>query len=243
MCIIIYKPTTAAFPSKKTLKTCFRANPDGAGYMTTDGGRVHIKKGFMTFSAFWKSLQAERHAGGDERAFVLHFRIGTQGGTRADLTHPFPLSDNMRDLRALDCLSNIGIAHNGIISLTSSGYFGTAVDYSDSMRFIVDYMSLIIRGSAWWKNDKNIKLVERLTPHNRFAVMDGGGHVTLTGAGWIEDSGCYYSNESYKPADPLPRVTAAAPHWWEVDDYGDGVDDYVGTDDRATAWGGGAYWV
>ncbi len=40
-------------------------------------------------------------------------------------------------------------------------------------------------------------LIEYLLKSNRFAIMDGKGHVELIGA-WLEDKGVYYSNSTYK---------------------------------------------
>ena len=135
MCIIAYKSAEQQFPSKKTLKRCFDNNDDGAGFMYNASGKVYIKKGFATFQEFWKTLRKVREEYGDNIPYVMHFRISTQAGNRPDCTHPFPLSSHMKDLRLLETTTDIGIAHNGIISLTSSGYSKT-ITYSDTMEFI-----------------------------------------------------------------------------------------------------------
>jgi hypothetical protein len=48
MCIAVYKRVGVKMPSDKILETCFENNSDGAGYMFAHGGKVNIKKGFMT---------------------------------------------------------------------------------------------------------------------------------------------------------------------------------------------------
>ena len=196
MCIIAYKPERAAFPTKATLAECFRNNPDGAGFMYSHDGAVIIQKGFATFSAFWAALRAARAAVGDRPPFVLHFRISTQAGTRADCCHPFPLSEKMDDLRALRCACKIGIAHNGIIWHCSSA--AANVTYSDTMRFITEYAALIIRGFGYYKRPATLELLKRLAG-SRLAILDARGHCELIGDGWTEDGGVYYSNGSYKP--------------------------------------------
>ena len=123
MCIIVYKPTGVNFPTKNTLKTCFEHNPDGAGFMYALGGEVHIEKGLMSFTKFYNALKIARKKAGEDAPFVMHFRISTQAGTRADCTHPYPLSQNMDDLRKLSTTAKIGVAHNGVISLTSENYY------------------------------------------------------------------------------------------------------------------------
>lgn len=215
MCIIAYKPAGVDFPPKKTLKTCFENNPDGAGLMFADGGAVTIKKGFMTFAAFWKALRGVREKHGDAPAYVMHFRISTQGGVNPPCTHPFPLSREMDDLRRLETRAKIGVAHNGIITLTSAGW-NKKIEYSDTMLFITRFLSLIIKSPEYYKDADTLKLIERLA-ESRLAILDGAGHCETIGAGWIEEAGVFYSNSTYKPRAPLP----ASPYAWDDwDDWG-----------------------
>lgn len=196
MCIIAAKPAGVAFPTKATLQTCFNNNPDGAGFMspTADGSGVEIHKGYTSFSGFWKALKAARAATGDAAPYVLHFRISTQAGTRRDCTHPFPLSRNMDDLRELHTTAAVGMAHNGIISLTSHTRRG--ITHSDTMEFVTDYASLIIKSPADLQDPDRLTLLDRLAG-SRLAFMDGAGNITRTGKGWQEQGGVWYSNNSY----------------------------------------------
>lgn len=197
MCIIAYKSAEQQFPSKKTLKRCFDNNDDGAGFMYNASGKVYIKKGFATFQEFWKTLRKVREEYGDNIPYVMHFRISTQAGNRPDCTHPFPLSSHMKDLRLLETTTDIGIAHNGIISLTSSGYSKT-ITYSDTMEFITDYLALIITTKDWYKSKNKKKLIEKLVGSSRLAILDNTGHCELLGSGWVCDNGIWYSNTSYR---------------------------------------------
>ena len=238
MCIIAYKSAEAKFPSKKTLRTCFNNNPDGAGFMYNASGVVHIKKGFMSFQQFWKALRAVREEVGDNTSYVMHFRISTQAGMREDCTHPFPLSRHMKDMRLLDTTTSIGVAHNGIISLTSESGWSKTITYSDTMKFITDYLSLIIMGKSWYRDKDKKQLVENLIDNSRLAVLDSTGHCEMLGLGWVENNGVWYSNSSYKPK---PKVSITKPYtytdysaykWWSTSwNYDD--DDEV-TDDIST---------
>lgn len=216
MCIAIYKPMGVEFPSKKTLKTCFNNNPHGAGFMVATGDKIIIHKGFMEFSDFWKALRESRKIYDSTSAYVMHFRISTQGGVRADGCHPFPLSGDMDELRKLDTECEIGIAHNGIISLTSKGY--GKVDYSDTMKFITDYLSLIIKDRGYFKDDDTLELIDRLCG-SRLAILDGRGHCELIGRGWEMADGVWYSNDSYKE-----RVVKATSYYPTLYDWGKGGD-------------------
>lgn len=199
MCIIVYKADNEQFPKKKVLKTCFTNNPDGAGFMYAYNHKVHIEKGFMSFSAFWKKLTEVRKKVGDNLPYVLHFRISTQAGKRQDCTHPFPLSKNMEDLRKLSSECDIGVAHNGIITLTSYGYtsYVKQITYNDTMEFITDYLSLIIKDKNYYEDLDTIQLIRKLC-ESRLAILDGDGHIQFIGSGWIIENGIVYSNDSYK---------------------------------------------
>ena len=208
MCIAIYKPMGTEFPSKKTLKTCFNNNPDGAGFMVATGDTVIIHKGFMGFRSFWKCLREVRDEYGDDKAFVMHFRISTQGGVRPDGCHPFPLSGNMDDMRLLYTHCDVGIAHNGIIDLCSTGYRNTKVDYSDTMAFITEYLSLIIKDSDYYKDKDKLTLIEKLCG-SRLAILDKSGHCELIGTGWKRINEVWYSNDSYKEHTYTPVKTTS----------------------------------
>jgi predicted glutamine amidotransferase len=130
--------------------------------------------------------------------FVMHFRISTQGGVNKQCCHPFPLSRKMDDLKCTRAKSKIGIAHNGIIDLTTEyGYTAKAtITYSDTMKFITDYLSLIIKDRFFYKDDDMLELIARLAD-SKLAIMDETGHTTLIGE-FEKCNGVYYSNEYYK---------------------------------------------
>lgn len=201
MCIIVIKPKDVDFPSKEILKNCFTQNPDGAGFMYPLNNKVMIEKGFDNFDKFYEELSKVRAQHGSNIPYVMHFRISTQAHGRMDCTHPFPLSKKMSDLRELRVKCDIGVAHNGIISLTSSGYSKT-ITYSDTMQFITDYLSYIIKDKNYYKDSNNLTLIKNLAK-SKLAIMDGDGHIELIGDGFIEDDGIIYSNTSYKPYKPI----------------------------------------
>lgn len=193
MCVIAYKPLNKAFMAKSTLETCFKNNPDGAGFMFSANGKVHIRKGFMSFNDFWAALNATRSKYGDSIPYVMHFRISTQAGVNQQCCHPYPLSWDMDKLKLLSTTASIGIAHNGIISLTSNH---AVTEYNDTMKFITDYATLLIRKIDWWKNP-NIATALKVLCGSKLAIMGSDNHVELIGD-FIKDKGCYYSNGSYE---------------------------------------------
>lgn len=218
MCVICVKPKGVDFPKKEYLQNCFDNNSDGAGIMTVYNGKVHIKKGFETFEKFWSALENARKKTGDNAPYVMHFRIATQGFNK-ECTHPFPLSSKMANLKKLRTSCNIGVAHNGILSLTSDG----SKDYSDTMKFITDYMSLIIRSYTWNNDERNVKLLERLIKGSRIATLDKNGKTVLLGEGWVKDGDVYYSNKSYSYAKVKYYYSGngAGYSYWNDDCYWD----------------------
>lgn len=195
MCVIVYKPKGISFPKEESLKNCWDRNPDGAGYMFPKDDKVIIRKGFMTYESFKNSLDYDICNNGTDIPFVLHFRITTQGGVKPHLTHPYPLSKNMQDLKELEFDSDIGVAHNGIISLTTS--YNKDIDYNDTMSFITEYLSLIIKDREYYKDEDTLNLIEKLCK-SKLAIMDGSGTVNLIGNFITHTDGCLYSNDSYE---------------------------------------------
>ena len=224
MCVIAYKPLNVAFPEERILKNCFENNDDGAGFMYAFKGEVHIQKGYETFEKFMAALNKARAITGDKVPYVMHFRIATQGYEKT-MTHPFPLSSKMSNLKKLKVKCSIGVAHNGILSLTSDG----AKTYSDTMLFITDYLSNIIQDYKWHENARTKKLIEKLIEGSRLAILDAKGHCELMGKGWVKDGDMHYSNSSYA-REPYKWPSAKAGSWnraWYFED--DEYEDYYGS--------------
>ncbi len=190
MCIICVSKPGCEQPSVKTLRTMFLLNPHGAGYMVARGGKVFIHKGFMNIEEFLNAVRRERFTAAD--SVVYHFRISTQAGVNPEMTHPFPLSNQPRRMLALDMTCRCGVAHNGIIRLTSDP---TNTRFSDTAVFITDYLTNIIRKPADLRNQERLDTIYRLA-QSKFAIMDGSGYTATVGE-FINDRGILYSNRSY----------------------------------------------
>ena len=122
MCVIVYKPSGVKAPTQADLHNCFLNNPDGAGYMLPINNKVVIRKGFMTYEDFEKDIKNTikvNNLDPIDTPIVMHFRISTQGGVNKALCHPYPICENYDEMRKLESKCNLGLAHNGIISLTS----------------------------------------------------------------------------------------------------------------------------
>lgn len=229
MCIIMSKPQNVAFPEENILRNCWDNNPDMGGFMYAMDGKVHIYKGYDTWEKFMTALNSSRKHTGDDVAYVCHFRISTQGYDTA-CCQPFPLSGKMKNLKRRHTEANIGVAHNGVLSLTSDG----AKDYSDTMKFITDFLVNIIRSYNWYDDERTCKLIENLIDGSRFSILDKNGHCQLMGKGWVEDGGCSYSNSSYSYKKVSYNFGKSGGRFWESD-YDYWWDDYK-WNDKTKSW-------
>ena len=190
MCIICVSPARTRQPSISQIKMMFLNNPHGAGYMYARDGRVHIHKGFMDIDSFLSAVKAEHFTAKD--SVVYHFRISTQAGVNPEMTHPFPLSNQLPTMKALDVECPCGVAHNGIIRLTSDP---SQREYSDTALFITRYMARMVHGLDDLKDAQLLNRIERLAG-SKLAVMDGTGYIATIGH-FINERGLLFSNDSY----------------------------------------------
>lgn len=190
MCIICVSPSGVRQPSFETIRTMFRRNPHGAGYMCLHDGKVFISKGYMTPESYIDVIRHEHFTDADP--VIYHFRISTQAGICPEMTHPFPLSKNRADMKALDVLCRCGVAHNGIIKLTSDA---SNTEYSDTAIFITDYLAYLIRKPKDLRNPTMLKYIKHLAG-SKLAIMDETGYIATVGD-FINVQGLLYSNGSY----------------------------------------------
>ena len=200
MCIITNNPKGVAVPDSATIKQCWASNPHGAGVMYSTGTEVVIKKGFMTLEEFEKEIAEIENP--TERGIVYHFRITSHGGTNQQNTHPFPISGDIEDLKLLELTTDIGFAHNGIISLTSNDMDIHKYGISDTMVFIEKYVSKIFKLSNRKLKQEVLDLVDDLGK-SKFSLINPKGEIFELGF-FIEEkeTGLSFSNSSYKPYVP-----------------------------------------
>ena len=226
MCIVIIKEAGASFPSKSTLKTCFNSNPHGAGFMYSQGGKVIISKGYMGFRKFWKNYQALSLD--VSQSVVYHFRIATAGSVVPANTHPFPVSDCSEDLKSLDVITDLAMAHNGVISIQPKEKM------SDTMTFVRDVMSPL-KHLLMDRNEAIFNLMEMSTRGSEIALLYGDGSVVSFGSGWLfeKETGLWFSNDSYLDdlwgGDDfwykLGKEKQKSDRWYDESGYGEKIED------------------
>lgn len=191
MCIVIIKHAGVEMPTKRQIKTCFNNNPHGAGFMYAYNGNVYIEKGFMSFKSLWRAVM---HFD-ESTPMVIHFRLATHGSISAGNTHPFPLSSDISELKALSHETDMGLAHNGMLDFNED----VLHDLSDTMVFIRDILSQpVIKANL--DNATILHLLTSVTEGSKIAILSGDGNITLLGDefSWItEQNGLMFSNTGY----------------------------------------------
>ena len=199
MCVICVSKKGIRQPNDDEIRNMWESNPHGAGYMFARDGKVEIHKGFMNLKDFMRSVKSEEFTPDD--VVIYHFRISTQAGVTPEMTHPFPLSPDLADMKVLDCQCDVGIAHNGVIRLTSN----SDKEYSDTALFITGYLPALIRDTEDITDIRVKKIIKELAG-SKLAMINGDGDVSIIGDFYGIKDGLMFSNMSFQPRYDMPRT-------------------------------------
>ena len=199
MCVICVSEKGVRQPTKREIRMMFGRNPDGAGYMVADGKNVRIEKGFMSVEDLLYSLEAENF--GEDDVVVYHFRISTQAGVNEEMTQPFPLTEELKYMKALSVRCRCGVAHNGIIPITSDPM---EKEYSDTAMYIAFYLTDIIRRPADLHDRAALDDVENMI-RSKMVLLDGTGDMAYIGKFYDLDglkcSNLYFLRDRFQLSD------------------------------------------
>ena len=200
MCVILVKERGIELPTKDILESCWKRNPDGAGFMFNDCDKVVIMKGFMTFEEFYLRLQtAIEFYHLKEKGLVIHFRIATSGLKDKGNCHPYPISNDNLDLRKSFITTELGIAHNGIIR----SYNGKNNILNDTQLFIKnDLFELNSLDKKFYKNVIFQSMIERLIDGSRLVFLNKKGEIIKLG-NWFHNGNYYFSNLNHVSKNTL----------------------------------------
>lgn len=196
MCIIAVKPAHHKMIDESIIETMFQNNPDGSGYMYSYNNKVHIEKGFMTLKELLNSLDnLKKKVNIEEIPLILHFRISTSGKIDGATCHPFPVTSDLNALRKTHVITNLGMAHNGVIY----DFEEKKSIYSDTQLFVNKCVSYLYDiNPKFLHDDRTEKMLEPIINGSRLAFLDRHGNIYRYGE-WCEDDGIFYSNEGYIP--------------------------------------------
>ena len=206
MCIIVAKRKGLELPTKEILKNCFNYNSDGAGIMFNDGKQVFIEKGFMDFNSFYSRLEAlDKEFNLVNSDLALHFRISTSGNVDQGNCHPYPISTETSQLRNLSLVTDIGMAHNGVIRKHIPE---TRSILNDTQTFIKNFVyNMYSSNKEFLTVGANIKALEEEAGSKLcFITKD---NMYIIGKFIEETNGILYSNDTYLSYD----------YGWGYEDY------------------------
>ena len=160
MCIIIAKEKGKKLPSETVLKKCWKANPEGGGFMFNSNKKVIIEKGFMKFNDFYNRLiECDLHHNLKKSTLIIHFRVATSGLVDNGNCHPYPITNNINLLRKTEIECEIGVAHNGVIR----EYNGKDNILNDTQMFIIEVIDdLIANTKKEYYKSKTFKKILRI---------------------------------------------------------------------------------
>ena len=166
--------------TRRTLKTGFQANPDGAGIAYTHDNVLEVVKGFFHFRGFYKAFRCIERAF-PETNIIVHFRIATSGLKNTPNCHPFVVDDTL------------AFAHNGIFS-----GLGTLLE-SDTTIFNKTILQLLPRGFLNIPRIKEALDVYIKTGYCKLAFLDIENNYTIINPEAGEwNNGIWFSNTSYE---------------------------------------------
>lgn len=203
MCVIIASPKGVKIP-EDILRESACSNRDGAGIAWIKDGKVHWIKGLMKIDDVLKAYQSITgpHA--------IHFRLATHGGNTPLLTHPFPITDQVRlDLKGSGFKL---LMHNGVYS-----------DWQDDLK-----ASILSSGKACpegpWSDTRGVAFIAKqhgdailnLMGTSRYLVLSGDkAHAMSFFGDWHDYKDFIFSNKNSNIAFPIasysPRTYTPPP--------------------------------
>jgi len=192
MCIIVYSPAGVTPPEMSTIRECFYANSDGAGFAISNKEDVYYSKGFMTLATFeeaYNDLAKENDL--TKRAFALHFRIATHGKVTAANCHPFPLNAPNKTEGIVDEV----FFHNGMFNTIEP----STRNVSDTKHFADTVLSPIADVCDITAPPVSVaRMIEELSDGCRLLILGANDAAAMYGTWYNDEKGNYFSNQSYQ---------------------------------------------
>ena len=124
MCVIVYKPKNVKI-SENTIQDMWLSNPDGAGFVVFQKGKLTVSKGYLDIESFKYDLEHVK-----DYSLGIHFRYATHGAVTNEMTHPFIISKDIKEASEtfIDTDKPV-LLHNGIITGFGNDKISDTADY------------------------------------------------------------------------------------------------------------------
>lgn len=181
MCVIITSTSSAQRPTLRQLELCEVANSHGSGIAWADGKRVRYAKN-------WSVEKIHAHLAAVAGPAIIHFRIASVGGVKADLCHPFPIT-HAAELQQHGSARRV-IFHNGTWSdwRRYADHFSITYPRKEPVSDTRVAASIVARFGFDW--------LER-ADYCRWAMLDADGIHRI--GQWVKVGPCHYSNNYWLP--------------------------------------------
>lgn len=210
MCIAVHIPANAERPTLDQHRAMSTSNRDGAGIAwVNERGLVQWEKGFP--SKDYEKVFSRIASLPKSTPILLHYRIATIGGVKAELTHPFPITARAGVM--LKGSAGSVMIHNGHWSDAPLKMLGDSAGPISDTRILAAVASY----------DGNV-LATLAKSYGKSARLNGDGTVTRFGTGWIESDGVWYSNYGFKTYSYPSNSTGYSGHYPGACAWGDGID-------------------
>lgn len=174
MCLIIYKPATAALP-REIIKKGWDSNSHGAGFMVSKGDGFIFHKGFFKLKHLLQELAKYK-----DNQVAIHLRMATHGAITAENCHPFIVST--KKVSRTSGKAESLLMHNGVLSA-----YGNA-NNSDSWHFAREALAPLTQGGR-------DRILQQISGKFCYGYK---GQFFMYGMELHKDSGCFVSNKYWE---------------------------------------------
>lgn len=193
MCVAIVAKQGVIVPAIK-LWAGWKINPDGAGFAYVDDRtrKVEVKKGFMTYSDFYKAYKQYSERYSATSPMLIHMRIRSAGSKNAENTHPFKIH-------------NGAMIHNGTLFFPTFNSKQDHTDQHSDTRIFANRLYNIL--SKEDVRDAGPDILKAVGTYNKLAFLyDDKEFVILneTGGKWEDDT--WFSNHSCDVSKQLQQT-------------------------------------
>lgn len=225
MCVIIVKPANETL-SEEDLKSCYKNNPDGIGWMYAEDGKVIADKFIPNSFEEVQEVFDKLHS----IDAVIHFRYLTTGDLSVPHCHPF------RVLRKGRRTPDMFMMHNGTFPITARTGENDTIAFKNQI-----LKPVLTRDPSLITDDNFLEMVAGMDSWSRLCFLTGEGVVVRTRAhSWVKRGECLLSN-SYstvsthreKPKTStrsLPVLGKKKPEYKWIKDETTGIWEYVDKD-------------
>ena len=197
MCIILVNKKGIEIPSKETFKNMWDNNSDGSGFAYYENGKVKVEKGWFDFEKCYARIkELDETIGLTNRSFVFHARISTSSKINEMSTHPFQMTNDVREFEKLNySVDNMVMFHNGILS----NYEPKKPSHlSDTMCFVRDYIHrLYTMDKDFLKDEVILQAIDYEKGSSKLAFITSEDTIVTVGKYETTEDGNMYSNSTY----------------------------------------------